>query len=408
MFEFTDEQKMVQQVVRTWGEAKLLPATPALERNEILPYPLIREFAGTFGIPDLARGAFGRMKERAEKGDAPGAQAFDEPMRDPAMASIVAMELSRFNPGFVMAFGATAGLAGGAILARGTWAQKERWALPLLTFEKIGAWGITEPGAGSDAFGSMKTLARKDGDFFVLNGQKTFVTNAPYADTFVLYARLAGDEPPERRPVHGFILDRGLPGLETGPPMKKMGMHTSPTGEIFLQDVRVPASQLLGENADRAARDQVRDTFQGERTGILPMALGIIEQCLDMSLAYSKQRVTWGQAIGEYQLVQQKLAWMFVHRENVRNLLFKQLWLAKNGKKMTHAEASVCKLYSAKVATEVAMEAVQVHGGNGYMQEYRVEQLARDAKLLQIGGGTDEIQTITIARNLLREGLPRG
>ncbi|MEK6608281.1 MAG: acyl-CoA dehydrogenase family protein [Myxococcota bacterium] len=410
MFDFSDEQKMVAKMVRRWCDEKLAPATDALERNEIQPYALMRDFAATFGLPDMARAAFSRMKERVEKGaDAkkpPPDDAAETTMRDPALMSIVAMELSRVNPGFCMSFGASTGLAGGAIMAKGTMAQKERFGLPLVTLEKIGGWGMTEPGAGSDAFGSMKTIARRDGDFYLLNGQKTFITNAPYADTIVTYAKLDDGRPAEDRPVHGFILERGMKGLETPPPMRKMGMHTSPTGEVFLQDVRVPKNQLLGEDESAPAREQVRDTFHGERTGILPMCLGIVERCLEESLRYAKERVTWGKPIAEYQLVQEKLARMFVHRENVRNLLFKQIWLVKNGKKLTMAEACVCKLYSARVATEVAMEAVQIFGGNGYMTEYRVEQLARDAKLLQIGGGTDEIQIGTIAKALLRDGLP--
>lgn len=402
MFEFTDEQKMVQQMVRKWGREKLAPMTDVLERNEVLPYQLMRDFAATFGIPDMVRAQLQRLEEKAGTRDASASEAG----RDPALMAIVAMELSRINPGWVMSLGASTGLCGGAIMAKGTLAQKKRYAAPVLALEKIGGWGMTEPGAGSDAFGSMKATARKDGDHYVLNGQKTFITNAPYADILVMYAKLDDGSPAERRPVHGFILERGLKGLSTSAPMRKMGMHTSPTGEVFLEDVRVHRSQLLGEDESTTARDQVRDTFHGERTGILPMALGIIEECLERSLAYAKERVTWGKPIAEYQLVQEKLARMFVHREHVRNLLFKQLWTVKHRKKLTMAEASICKLYSARAATEVAMEAVQILGGNGYMTEYRVEQLARDAKLLQIGGGTDEIQIGWIAKGLLAQGIP--
>ena len=326
---------------------------------------------------------------------------------DPAFGMILAVELARSSPGFLLSFGATLGLAGGAIMSRGTTTQKIRFAQPLFTLEKIGAWAMTEPGAGSDAFGSMRTVARRDGDHYVLNGEKTFITNAPYADLFVVYARLDDGNAPAERPMHAFVVERGVAGLETSRPMRKMGMHASPTGQVSLSDVRVPKDQLLGESEEIGeAREQARDVFHGERTGLLPMALGIIERCLDESLRYAKERVQFGRPIAEYQLIQEKLSRMFVARENVRNLFFKFLNAQKSQTRFTMAEACVCKLYGARMATEVALEAVQILGGNGYMQEFVVERLARDAKLLQIGGGTDEIQILTIARELLREGVP--
>ena len=409
MFDFSDEQKMIAKMVRKWAEAELAPLNDKLEKNEILPFDLIRKMGKTFGLPELARGAFERMEKKAEAGEKP--RLDDEEgeggaLRDPAMGALVTIELSRINPGFCMSFGASVGLAGGAIMAKGTWRQKRKWALPILTLEKIGAWGMTEPGAGSDAFGGMRTVARPDGQGgYVLSGQKTFITNAPYADTFVVYAKIDhGDGAALRdRPIHAFVLERGMAGLETSKPMQKMGMHTSPTGEIFLSDVRVAREHLLGEVEKDPSREQARDVFHGERTGMAPMCLGIIERCLDESLAYAKQRTTWDQPIATYQLVQEKLARMFVARENVRNILFKDLWAQKKGIKVSMAEACAWKLYCARAATEVAMEAVQLMGGNGYMREFHVEQLARDAKLLQIGGGTDEIQIVTIARNLLRD-----
>ncbi|HJZ88641.1 MAG TPA: acyl-CoA dehydrogenase family protein [Polyangia bacterium] len=408
MFDFTDEQKMIAQMVRKWAQAELAPLTDALEKNEILPYDLMRKMARTFGLPELARAAFERMEKKAQAGGQPPADLEEEesPTRDPAMGALVTIELSRINPGFCMSFGASVGLAGGAIMAKGTWRQKRRWALPVLTLEKIGAWGMTEPGAGSDAFGGMRTVARPDGSGgYVLSGQKTFITNAPYADTFVVYAKIDhGDGTPLRnRPIHAFVLERGMPGFETSKPMAKMGMHTSPTGELFIQDVRVERDRLLGEVEKETQRESARDVFHGERTGMAPMCLGIIERCLEDSIAYARQRTTWDAPIASYQLIQEKLARMFTHRENVRNILFKDLWSQQKGVKVSMAEACSWKLYCARAATECAMEAVQLMGGNGYMREFRVEQLARDAKLLQIGGGTDEIQIVTIARHLLKQ-----
>lgn len=402
MFRFSEEHEMVRKVVRKWAETKLAPQVDAFEAGEP-PYALMRDLANTFGLPAMVRGAFDKMEQRAKDGAGDGKPVKLSGMGDPALSAILALELSRVCPGFMLAFGASMGLAGGAIAGRGTLEQKKRWALPILAWDKIGAWGMTEPGAGSDAFRSMRTTAvPKDGGY-VLNGQKTFITNAPYADILVIYAKIdRGDGTPlAERPIQPFIALRGDRGLETSKPMRKMGMHSSPTGEVFLQDCFVPADRLLGGREEAVGRASGKDVFHSERTGMAPMCVGIIERCLEISTEYAKQRVTWGKPIAEYQLVQEKLARMFVHLENCKNLMFKQLALGAEGATMSAAEASAAKLYCARAATESAMEAVQLLGGNGYMQEYRVEMLARDAKLLQIGGGTDEIQIINIARNLL-------
>jgi acyl-CoA dehydrogenase len=407
MFDFNDEQKMVRKMVRQWAEKELAPNVAAMEKGEITPYDIMRKLLKTFGMDEMVRTSFANMKPDDQPRDpSERAGGFGG---DPAMSAIVAIELSRVSPGFTLAFGASLGLAGGAIVAKGTYAQKQKYALPILTGEKIGAWSMTEPGAGSDAFGSMRTVARRDGDHFILNGQKTFITNAPFADTFVVYAKIVETEKddPRQRPIHAFIVERGAPGLSTGKPFEKMGMHSSPTGEVFLSDVRVHKDQLLGGKEKDPSKEQARDVFHGERTGMVPMCLGIIERCLEDSLAYSKQRTAWDKPIAEYQLVQEKLARMYMHRENVRNLLFKQFEKTHKKAPITMAEASATKLYCGRAATECALEAIQIMGGNGYMREYHVEMLMRDAKLLQIGGGTDEIQIVTIARHLLKDGMPQ-
>jgi alkylation response protein AidB-like acyl-CoA dehydrogenase len=304
----------------------------------------------------------------------------------------------------VTAMGVSMGLTSAAINAKGTIAQKERWVPELLTMEKIGAWAITEPGSGSDAFGSMRSTARRDGDEYVLNGSKTFITNGPYADTIVFICKLDEGNPPAERKVLSFVLDRGMPGLEQSKPLRKMGMHSSPTGELFLTDVRVGRERLVGETEDVASggREGAKATFMQERSGVAAMALGIIEECLDRSVQYARDRVQFGQPIGDFQLIQDKLARMEVARLNVQNLVFRTVEMSAAGRSMTLAEASAMKLYSARAAVEVAMEAVQIFGGNGYMSEFRVEQLARDAKVLQIYAGTDEIQITHIAKDLLR------
>jgi alkylation response protein AidB-like acyl-CoA dehydrogenase len=287
-------------------------------------------------------------------------------------------------------------------MSRGTPRQKERWALPLLTLDAIGAWAITEPGSGSDAFGGMKSTAKRDGDAYQLNGSKTFITNGPYADTIVFICKLDdGVTPPKDRKVLSFILDRAMPGLTQSKPLRKMGLHSSPTGELFLDNVLVGRDRLIGETEDLPARSGAKDTFTMERTGVAAMALGIVERCLQLSVEYAKTRVQFGRPIGEFQLIQLKLAKMEVARMNIQNLVFRQIELAAAGKSLSLAEASACKLYSAQAAMEVCLEAVQLHGGNGYMAEFQVEQLCRDAKVLQIYGGTDEIQVSQIARSLL-------
>ena len=297
--------------------------------------------------------------------------------------------------------GVSTGLTAGALISKGTTAQKERWLTPLLTLEKIGAWAITEPGSGSDAFGGMKATARRDGDDYILNGNKTFITNGPYADTIVFICKLDDGTEPKDRKILSFVLDRGMPGLEQSKPLRKMGLHSSPTGELYLNDVHVEADRLLGESEDAYGRSSAKETFGSERSGVAAMALGIVDRSLELSLAYAKEREQFGRPIGEFQLIQLKIAKMEVARMNLQNLLFRQIELANAGVRMTLAEASSCKLYAAQAAMEVTLEAVQLFGGNGYMAEYRIEQLCRDTKVLQIYAGTDEIQVTQIARDLL-------
>ncbi len=199
-----------------------------------------------------------------------------------------------------------------------------------------------------------------------------------------------------------FVLDKGMEGFEQTKPFRKMGLHSSPTGELFLENVKVGEDRLLGGKiVGKAARSSAKDTFTSERTGVAAMALGIVERCLELSLEYAKTRVAFGRPIGDFQLIQLKLAKMEVARTNIQNICFRIIAMAKEGKSMGLSEASACKLYCAQSAMEVALEAVQLFGGNGYMAEYHVEQLCRDAKVLQIYGGTDEIQVSQIARTML-------
>jgi hypothetical protein len=409
MIEWSEQHLMIRDAMRRFVEAEIKPQLEELEHGDTPPYDVLRKMMRTFGLDEMARIRFAKRIARdkvVESARARGEEPPPEPTRDgdgsdAGMQLIPIIELCRYCPGMVTAMGVSVGLTANAVLSKGTVRQKERWALPLLTLEKIGAWAITEPGSGSDAFGGMKSSARRDGDGYVLTGQKTFITNGPYADIIVFICKLDEGSDPKDRKVLTFVLERGAPGLTQTKPMRKMGLHSSPTGELFLDDVHVGRDQLLGETEQAASRAGAKATFTMERTGVAAMALGIVEQCRERSLEYARTRVQFGRPIGEFQLIQLKLAKMEVARMNLQNLVFRLIEMSAAGKSMDLAEASACKLYAAQAAMEVALEAVQLFGGNGYMAEFQVEQLARDAKVLQIYGGTDEIQVSQIARSLL-------
>jgi alkylation response protein AidB-like acyl-CoA dehydrogenase len=410
MIEWSDSQEMIRDAMRRFIDAELVPHVEELEHGDLPPYDILRKLFSTFGMDEMARARFDKQIAAEKSGEKarPKQDSGDPSARaDQAAASLIPIiELCRYCPGMVTAMGVSMGLTAGAIMSKGTTEQKERWAKDLLCLDTVGAWAITEPGSGSDAFGGMRASARREGDEFVLNGSKTFITNGPHADVIVFICKLEEDGVDLRdRRILNFVLERGMKGLTQSPALRKMGLHSSPTGELFLQDVRVGMDHLLGGEAaltrSGGGRESAKSTFQTERTGVACMALGIVERCLELSVAYAKERVQFEKPIGEYQLIQDKLARMEVARMNLQNLVFRTVELTSLGKSMTLGEASAMKLYAARAAVEVAMEAVQVYGGNGYMSEYPVEQLARDAKVLQIYAGTDEIQIRAIARELL-------
>ncbi|RAY14179.1 acyl-CoA dehydrogenase [Actinomadura craniellae] len=400
MIEWSDEELMIRDAVRDWIDAEVRPHLDALDAGEMPPYDLIRKLYSTFGMDEMARSSFTTRLARERAGESDAAAGERTGGGNPAMTMLPIIELCKVSPGLVTAMGVSLGLAGGTIMKRGTPEQKERWALDLLTLEKVGAWAITEPNSGSDAFGGMQATAKKVGDDYVINGSKTFITNGPYADVIVFYCKLDDGRDPRDREILTFVLDRGMPGLEQSRPLRKMGLHSSPTGELFLSDVRAGADRLLAGGSG-GGRESARQNFVTERAGVVAMALGVIEECLRLSVDYARTRVLWDRPIGDYQLIQLKLAKMEVARLNVQNLVFRHIEMQRAGRTPTLAEASAMKLYAAQAAAEVAQEAVQLFGGNGYMSEYRVEQLARDAKSFQIYAGTDEIQVTHIARDLL-------
>jgi alkylation response protein AidB-like acyl-CoA dehydrogenase len=411
MIEWSETHAAIRDMVRKFVDAEIKPKVADLEHGDLPPYDILRKMFATFGLRDMASARAEKAVARAKKREEAAARGETIPREERretgdqvAMQMISIIELSRLCPGMVTALGVSTGLTPTTIMSRGTARQIERWVPDLLSLDKIGAWAITEPGSGSDAFGSMKSTARRTEGGYLLSGSKTFITNGPYADTIVFICKLDEGNAPKDRRVLSFVVEKGTKGLEQSKPLKKMGLHSSPTGELFLEDVFVPNDHLLGETEQVSYRDGAKDTFTSERTAVAAMALGVIEQCLSVSIEYANTRVQFDRPIGEFQLVQLKLAKMEVARMNVQNLVFRMIELASAGRSMALAEASACKLYCAQAATEVALEAVQLFGGNGYMAEFRVEQLARDAKVLQIFGGTDEIQVSQIARNLLTRG----
>jgi alkylation response protein AidB-like acyl-CoA dehydrogenase len=424
MIDWSDTDLMVRDAVRQFVDKEIRPHLDDLESGELSPYPIARKLFSQFGLDVLAAEAVNKMldRERAGQDGRPptgffengyGTDVLGASGAQGSMVAVLVSEIARVSIGLLSTASVSLGLGAATIMSRGTLAQKERWLPDLMTLKKIAAWAITEPDSGSDAFGGMKTTVRRSGDgdgAYILNGQKTFITNGPCADVLVVYAKLAEDtagdsaSDPRNRPVLIFVLDSGMPGLTQGKPFKKMGMMSSPTGELFFDNVRLGPDRLLGENERHASgdgRESARDNFAAERIGIAMMALGIINECHRLCVDYAKTRTLWGKNIGQFQLIQLKLAKMEIARMNVQNMVFHTIERQRAGKPLTLGEASAIKLYSSEAATDVAMEAVQLFGGNGYMAEYRVEQLARDAKSLMIYAGSNEVQVTHIAKGLL-------
>ncbi len=413
MLEWSDVDLAVRDAVREFVDKEIRPHVDALESGEMEPYPIIRKLFTTFGIDAMAREALEKRLTRLRNGESSsgggGGGMFGGGQG--GMGFVVVSELCRVSMGVVTGMGVSLGLTVPTIQSRGTLAQQERWLPELVTYEKVGAWAITEPDSGSDAFGGMKSYVTRAADGsgdYILNGQKTFITNGPDADVVVVYAKLDEGDPSvdkRDRKVLTFVLDRGMEGFVQSKPFRKMGIHSSRTGELFFNNVRLGKDRLLGETEDNKSgdgRDSARSSFSAERIGVAAMALGVIEECLRLSVDYARTRTLWGKEIGQFQLIQLKLANMEVARMNVRNMLFRVIEAAEKGAPISLAEASAIKYYCSQAATDVAMEAVQLFGGNGYMTEYRVEQLARDAKSLMIYAGSNEVQITHVAKGLLR------
>lgn len=384
----TEEQKTAINTVKKFCETKVKPSMEALDDEKLMPTELIRDFLqNVYGASEI--NSVQDIEDRRKERD-----------KDWLTYTMMYIELSKVSPALSMSFGASLGLFGGTVLMHGTQEQKEKYALPVFRGEKIGCWGLTEPDAGSDVFG-MKTKALQDGEDYILNGSKMFISNAPIAEYCIVYAK-TDPKAPGHKGITAFILERGMSGLTFSAPLKKMGMRGSPTGALYMDNVRVSKSQILGTK-DKGFYELLM-TLKEERTGITGMAVAIIERCLEDALQYAAKRSQFGQNIIFFQAMQLKLARMFMHLQNCYSLLFWLHDLQQRGID-SMAAAAAAKIYSSEAAVECAMEAVQILGGYGYMREYGVEMMARDAKLLTIGGGTNEIQHLIIMGELTQKAL---
>ncbi len=409
MFQLNETQQMVKDTMRQFCINEVQPHVEAMEDGEMSCFEPARKMYEMMGVGEMIKPALEKLAKKRDEGDQEKVDIFklsdgggqDDPSTDPMLQMLILKELSRVSPGLAMSFGVSMGLAGGAINTKGTGRQIRQFGIPVATLDKIGAWCLTEPGAGSDAFGSMKSTAKPDGkDGYIINGTKTFITNGPVADIFVVYARLDKGEPPEERLVHTFILERGMKGLSTSAPFHKMGMMDSPTSEVIMEDVHLEKINLLGESEEKSGRKATKESLGNERSGMPIMCWGIIERCYDECIQYANERVQFGKPLAEFQAIQLKICRMYMHLKNTENIVYRIAWMQKNGiNDVSFINAS--KAYTSTAAVEVANEAVQIFGGYGYMREYPIEKMYRDTKMLELGAGTTDINMMTCARNEL-------
>ena len=288
MFEWSEEDLMVRDALRAFIDKEIRPHIDELETGVLPPYDITRKLLSTFGVDAMAKDAL--EKELAAEAEGKKSSGGGGGNMSSSMFMMVNIELAGVCLGLVGSMGVSMGLTPGTIRGKGTLAQKKRWLPELVTLAKVGAWAITEPDSGSDALGGMKTTVKRDGDDYILKGQKTFITNGPYADTIVVFAKLddGSDTPMRDRKVLSFVLDKGMPGLTQGKAFKKMGMMSSPTGELFFDNVRLGRDRLLGETEDTGSdargSEGAKAGFTAERVGIAALSLGIINEFLRLSL----------------------------------------------------------------------------------------------------------------------------
>ncbi|GKW44331.1 acyl-CoA dehydrogenase [Planococcus sp. NCCP-2050] len=375
-FDLTQEQQMIKKTIKEFADKVVAPGAIDRDRTNEFPKEIFKQLSdmGMMGLPF------------DEKYGGAGA--------DTTSFAIVTEELSRACASTGITYSAHISLGGAPLNLFGTDEQKEKYLAPICSGESFGAFGLTEPNAGSDA-GGTETRAVEDGDDWVINGSKVYITNASYAKHLAITA-ITGMENGKKE-ISAIIVPTDAEGFTIIDNYEKMGLHASNTTELVLENVRVPKENLLGKRGEGFKQFLV--TLDGGRIGIAAMAVGIAQAAFNRALNYSKERKQFGKSLSEFQITQFKLADMALKIELARNMVYKAAWLKDQGRPFTK-EASMAKLYASEISMEVADEAIQIHGGYGYMKEYEVERYMRDAKLLEIGEGTSEVQKMVIARQI--------
>ncbi|WP_366656480.1 isovaleryl-CoA dehydrogenase [Fodinicurvata sp. EGI_FJ10296] len=378
-FDLGDTADMLRRTVADFAAEEIAPRAASIDRDNAFPTDLWRKFG------DL--GLLGITVDEAYGGAGMG-----------YLEHIVAMEeISRASASVGLSYGAHSNLCVNQIRLNGTDEQRRRYLPKLISGEHVGALAMSEPGAGSDVV-SMKTRAEKRGDHYVLNGTKMWITNGPDADTLVVYAKTAPEA--GARGITAFLIERGFPGFSTAQKLDKLGMRGSNTCELVFQDCMVPAENVLGRENDGVA--VLMSGLDYERAVLAAGPLGIMQACLDTVLPYVHERRQFGQAIGEFQLMQGKLADMYVTLNACRAYVYAVGRACDRGD-VTRKDAAGAILYAAEKATAMALDAIQCLGGNGYINDYPAGRLLRDAKLYEIGAGTSEIRRMLIGRELFKE-----
>jgi alkylation response protein AidB-like acyl-CoA dehydrogenase len=377
-FEFTEEQIMIQQAARDYAQRELIK--DVIERDETATFP-------TEHIKNLGELGFLGMLV-GEEWDGGGMDT---------VSYVLAMEeISKVDSSVSVVMSVNNSLVCYGLEKFGNDFQRNKYLRPLATGEKIGAFLLSEPEAGSDAT-KQRTTAKDMGDYYLVNGTKNWITNANSASTYIVIAHTHPEK--GHKGINAFIVEKDSPGVSLGPHENKMGMRSSDTHSVMFTDVKVPKENRIGE--DGFGFKFAMKTLEGGRIGIASQALGIASGAFERALQYSQERKAFGTEIFNHQSVAFKLSDMAVKIENARNLCLKAAWLKDQGQPYGVASA-MAKQYAADIAMEVTTEAVQIHGGYGYVKEYHVERLMRDAKLTQIYEGTSEVQKIVISRSLLK------
>ena len=383
-FSLTEEQQLLKKTVREFAEAEIGPHAREWDEKQEFPRAVFTKL-GELGLMGVVW--------PAEYGGS-GMSTLDY--------AIVMEELSRVDAGVALSVAAHNSLSSGHIFLAGTEEQKKKYLGPLARGDKIGCWGLTENSAGSDA-GGTKTTAVRDGAHWVLNGSKTFITNGRVADTAVVMA--VTDRAKGAKGISAFILERGMKGFRSGKKEDKLGVRSSDTSELVFEDCRVPAENLLGKEGSGFV-DTLKILDRG-RIGIAAFSIGIAQAALEASMTYSQGRRQFGHPIADFQAIQFKIADMATKVSAARLLAWQAASLRDAGKEHK-VESSMAKLFASEAAVEIALDAVQIHGGYGYLKEYPVERYLRDSKLGTIGEGTSEVQRLVIARELLHlKGMVR-